>query len=117
LFEGSNQILFQYLDVDCSNALCDDGAGATIGLHSDATHAILYSYKQPTVDTGRAILFPPPAPVTYTATAQATLDVGAPVITVDPTSFSKTLSAGSSTTDTLTIGNTGNRPLTWNMGS
>src|SRR3954469_21442573 len=40
LFEGTNQILFQYQDVDCSNVLCDDGAAATIGLNADATHAI-----------------------------------------------------------------------------
>lgn len=117
LFEGSNQILFQYEDVDCSNALCDNGAGATIGLNSDGTHAILYSYKEATVGPGKAILFSPTDPDTYTATAQATLDVGAPVITADPTSFSKTLSAGTTTTDTLTIGNTGDRPLTWSIGS
>jgi hypothetical protein len=117
LYEGSNQILFQYQDVDCSNVLCDDGAAATIGLNSDSTHAILYSYREATVDSGSAILFSPTEPNAYTANAQATLDVGAPVITVDPTSFSKTLSAGASTTDTLTIGNTGNRPLTWNVGS
>jgi hypothetical protein len=117
LYEGSNQILFQYLDVDCSNVICDDGAAATIGLNSDATHAILYSYREATVGTGSAILFSPTTPDTYTATALSTLDVGAPVITVDPTSFSKTVSAGASTTDTLTIGNTGNRPLTWSIGS
>jgi len=117
LFEGSNQILFQYLDVDCSNATCDDGAAATIGLNDDATHAILYSYREATVDSGSAILFSPTVPNAYTANAQATLDVGAPVITVDPTSFAKTVSAGASTTDTLTIGNTGNRALTWNVGS
>ena len=39
LFEGSNNILFQYADTDCSNALLDGGASATIGLNSDATHA------------------------------------------------------------------------------
>jgi hypothetical protein len=117
LFEGTNQILFQYQDVDCSNVLCDDGAAATIGLNSDATHAILYSYREATVDSGSAILFSPTQPSTYTASAQATLDVGAPVVTVDPTSFTKTVSAGASTTDTLTIGNTGDRPLTWNIGS
>jgi hypothetical protein len=117
LYEGSNQILFQYLDVDCSNVTCDNGAAATIGLNADSTHAILYSYREATVDTGSAILFSPTTPDTYTATAQATLDVGAPVITTDPTAFSKTVSAGASTSDTLTIGNTGDRPLTWNIGS
>jgi hypothetical protein len=117
LFEGSNNILFQYSDTDCDNTICDNGAAATIGLNSDGTHAILYSYKQPTVSDGKAILFTPTNPLTYTATAQTTLDVGAPVITADPTSFTKTVAAGASTSDTLTIGNTGNRALTWNVGS
>jgi hypothetical protein len=117
LFEGSNEILFQYADVDCSNPLCNDGASATIGVNSDRTHAVQYSFDEPTVSAGKAILFEPTNPVTYTATSQVTLDVGAPVIGVDPTSFDKTLAAGASTTDTLTISNTGNRDLTWNIGS
>jgi hypothetical protein len=117
LFEGSNQILFQYADTDCSNAICDNGAAATIGLNFDGAHAILYSYKEATVGAGKAILFTPTSPVTFAATTQATLDVGAPVVTADPASFDKTLAAGTSTTDTLTIGNTGNRSLTWNIGS
>ena len=39
------------------------------------------------------------------------------MISVDPTSFDKTVAAGASTSDTLTIGNTGNRDLTWNIGA
>lgn len=116
LFEGSNDILFQYQNTDCGSEVCDNGIAATIGLNSDATHAILYSFDQASVDSGTAILFQPSSPTTYSATQQVTLDVGAPIIGVDPTSFDKTLSAGTSTTDTLTIGNTGNRVLTWNMG-
>ena len=46
-----------------------------------------------------------------------TVDVGAPIISVDPTSFDKTVAAGATTTDTLTIANNGNRDLTWNIGS
>ena len=117
LYEGSNDILFQYADVDCSNPLCNNGVSATIGLNSDRTHAILYSFDEATVSNGKAILFQPTSPTTYTATAQTTLDVGAPVITVDPASFDKTVAAGASTSDTLTIGNTGNRDLTWNIGA
>jgi hypothetical protein len=39
------------------------------------------------------------------------------VIGVDPGSFDKTVPAGTSATDTLTISNTGNRVLTWNVGA
>ena len=117
LFEGSNNILFQYADTDCSNSLCDGGASATIGLNSDATHATQYSFDQASVSDGMAILFQPTNPLTYSATQQVTVDVGAPLISVDPTSFDKTLAAGASTTDTLTIANNGNRDLTWNIGS
>ncbi|HEV7489846.1 MAG TPA: hypothetical protein VGO25_03510 [Rhodanobacteraceae bacterium] len=117
LIEGSNNILFQYSDTDCSNDLCDNGVSATIGLNSDATHATQYSFDQASVGAGTAILFQPTTPTTYSATQQVTLDVGAPVIGVDPTSFDKTVAAGASTTDTMTIANTGNRDLTWNIGA
>ena len=117
LFESTNDILFQYQDTDCGSPTCDDGASATIGLNSDATHAILYSFDQATLAGGRAILFHPTTPATFSASQSVTLDVGAPVIAVDPTSFDKTLDTGTSTTDTLTISNSGNRDLTWNIGS
>ena len=117
LFEGSNDILFQYADVDCSNPLCNDGVSATIGVNSDRSHAVQYSFDEASVSHGKAILFHPTHPTTYAAIAQVTLDVGAPVIGVDPTRFDKTVAAGASTSDTLTIGNTGNRDLTWNIGA
>jgi hypothetical protein len=117
LSEGSNAIDFVYADTTCGSEICDDGAGATIGINEDALHAILYSFKQPDVTSGTAIHFEPTTPNVYTATAQATLDVGAPVVTVDPASFDKTVAAGASTSDTLTIGNTGDRGLAWNIGA
>jgi len=118
LFEGSNDILFQYKDVDCGSSVCDNGAGATIGLNFDGVHGIPYSFKQPVIASGKAILFHPSDSVTYTASQQVTLDVGAPVIGVDPAGgFGEVVNAGASTTDTMTIANTGNRPLTWNVGS
>lgn len=116
LFEGSNNILFQYMDTDCGYSSCNDGAAATIGLNSDGEHAIPYSFNEASVGTGRAILFHPTTPLTYTATDQVTLDVGAPIVGVDPASFAETVSAGASVDDTMTISNTGNRTLTWNVG-
>jgi hypothetical protein len=116
LSEGSNDIQFLYADTDCGQTLCNDGASATIGLNSDGVHAIPYSFEQAAVSEGKVILFHPTDPLTYATTQQVTLDVGAPIIGVDPTSFDKTLPAGTSTTDILTIANTGNRDLTWNIG-
>ncbi|MEO5627218.1 MAG: hypothetical protein ABIQ70_14525, partial [Dokdonella sp.] len=49
-------------------------------------------------------------PVTFTVTA-----VPAPVISVTPTSLSATAVAGQTTTTPLSIGNTGNAALTWNV--
>ena len=62
LYEGSNDILFQYADVDCSNPLCNNGVSATIGLNSDRTHAIQYSFDEASVSNGKAILFQPTHP-------------------------------------------------------
>lgn len=116
LYEGSNYIQFEYANVDCGSAVCDDGASATIGVNADAITSTQYSFDQATLAPNKAILFTPSDPTTYSATQQVTLDVGAPVIGVDPASFDKTLAAGGSTTDTLTISNSGNRDLTWNIG-
>jgi len=117
LYEGSNAIEFVYPDTNCGSSVCNSGVGATVGLNSDGTHGILISFNEPTAVSGTATLFRPTSPTTYVASQQVTLDVGAPIIGVDPTSFSETVDAGASTTDTLTISNTGNRDLSWNIGS
>jgi hypothetical protein len=117
LFEGSNDIEFLYQDTDCGSDHCNNGASATIGLNSDRTHAVLYSFDETTAGSGKTIRFHPTQPESFTASAQATLDVGAPVVGIDPDHFDKTVAAGASTSDTMTISNTGNRALTWNIGS
>ena len=119
LFEGSNHILFQYSDTDCSNAICDNGGSATIGLNSDATHAMQYSFDQATVSARQGDPVPRrPTPATYSATRRSTLDVGAPVIAVDPTSFDKTVRGG--LIDHRHADDRQHRQssdLTWNIGS
>jgi hypothetical protein len=117
LFEGSNDIEFLYQNTDCGSDHCDNGASATIGLNSDRTHAVLYSFDEATAGAGKTIRFHPTEPQSFTASAEATLDVGAPIVAIDPDHFDKTVAAGASTTDTMTIANTGNRVLTWNVGS
>ena len=119
LFEGSNEILFQYADTNVGDPARDDGIGSTIGLNPPpgVEAAVQYSYHTASVEGGRAILFSPSNPLTYTASAQATIDVGVPQIVVSPGSFDKTVAAGGSTTDTLSIGNIGNRDLRWKLAA
>jgi len=118
-FEGSNQILFQYADTDVGDPQRNDGITTTIGLNAPAgvEASLQYSYKQASVSAGKAILFSPTHPQTYSASQAVTLDVGVPQITVAPGQFNVSADAGGSTSGTLTIGNIGNRPLTWNIDS
>ena len=118
LYEGSNAILFQYADTSVGDPARDDGITTTIGLNPPAgvEAALQYSYHEASVGAGKAILFTPTNPVTFSAAQQVDLAVGVPQITVDPPAFNVSAGAGASTGATLTIGNVGNRPLTWNIG-
>jgi len=119
LFEGSNQILFQYADTDVGDPARNDGISATIGLNAPAgvDAALQYSYKTASVSAGTAILFSPTTPTTFLSTEQVVLAVGVPQIAVDPASFEVSAPAGGSTSATLDIGNVGNRPLTWSINA
>ncbi|HEY6942934.1 hypothetical protein [Dokdonella sp.] len=119
LSEGSNEILFQYADTDVGDPLRNDGITATIGLNAPpgVDAALQYSYKSASVAAGRAILFSPTTPLAYSATSQVVLDVGVPKIEVTPARLDVAAAAGASTEATLDIGNVGNRPLIWNIGS
>lgn len=119
LFEGSNEILFQYADTDVGDPLRDDGVTATIGLNPPAgvDAALQYSYNQPAVNAGKAILFSPTTPTSYSDSQQVTLVVGVPKIATSPARFDVGAAAGASTSAALTIGNVGNRPLNWKVGS
>lgn len=56
LFEGTNVIQFQYLDVDFGNASYNQGAGATVGIKGSP---IQYSYNQAALVDGLCIQFTP----------------------------------------------------------
>ncbi|MEP7043715.1 MAG: hypothetical protein ABI843_11675 [Dokdonella sp.] len=116
-YEGSNRIVFQYADTIVDDPARDNGITTTIGIQKgDTQNYLQYSYLEASVSDGMVIAFNPSQPLTYSASQQVQLDVGAPVIGVDPASFEKTIAAGASTTDTLTIGNSGNRDLLWSLG-
>lgn len=59
LYEGSNQILFQYQDVDFGNATYSNGASATVGVQLDSTSATQYSCFSPDIADATAIGFYP----------------------------------------------------------
>ncbi len=115
LFEGSNEIKFQYLDVDLGDPLLNNGASATVGINKDATTALQYSFNQPVLQDGMAILFYEVVPESASATDTATVNVLIQNIDVDPLSLNSTQDPDTTTTQTLTIANTGDGTLTWNI--
>jgi hypothetical protein len=64
LCEGSDNILFQYSDVDFGVEDYDFGASATVGIeNAGGTDGLQYSYGEASLASDLAILFSPPVPV------------------------------------------------------
>ncbi len=60
LYEGTNYIKFQYLDVTFGYPYYDYGASATVGLNKgDGVTALQYSYNEPVLEDNMAILIVP----------------------------------------------------------
>lgn len=57
LYEGTNNIKFQYRDATFGNSAYDFGAYATIGIRETGTNFHEYSYRTPTLDDAFAICF------------------------------------------------------------
>jgi uncharacterized repeat protein (TIGR01451 family) len=58
LYEGSNDILFQYKDVEQGYFSVDNGAYATVGIEdSFGNIGLQYSFREPIITSGLAILF------------------------------------------------------------
>jgi subtilisin-like proprotein convertase family protein len=116
LYEGSNEIKFQYLDTDFGNPAYNFGVTATSGLNKDGTTALQYSYNQPVLTNNKAILFYEVIPQSATDSDSATVTVQTPNIDVDPLSLTEThLTPPQTTNQTLTVANTGQGTLTWNI--
>ena len=66
LKEGSNDILFQYLDVDFGDISYDNGASATVGIQntSDSCGSVSYSCNDAVISDQFAILFSTLSPIT-----------------------------------------------------
>ena len=109
--EGSNQIRFQYLDVDFGDVTFNNGASATVGLNFSSTVAQQVSFNTATIANGQAILFTPPQ--SASATDSTTVTVLIPNIDVSPAALSATAPVNQTTTQALTIANTGQGDLNW----
>jgi len=57
LYEGTNNIKFQYQDVVFGDAAYDYGASATVGIRGSGSNYLQYSYNQPVLSDGLAICF------------------------------------------------------------
>ncbi len=115
LFEGSNEILFQYEDVDFGNTTYDLGASATVGLNMDATTANQYSYNAPVLDNGFAILWTPTTPSMASAVDTATVNLADPDIDVTPLSMLSSQLTNEIVVQPLTIENQGGSDLDWSI--
>jgi hypothetical protein len=118
---GENgSISFQYQNTAFGTpATFDHGVSATIGLqNADSSLVNQYSFDTvlPHADPS-SIVWTAGAATILVANASVSLDVGAPILGVAPTSISANAPSGSTTpvTAPLSISNTGNRDLTWSI--
>ncbi len=115
MFEGSNRVVFQYLDVDFGDPAFNNGASATVGLNQNSTTATQFSFNTASLSNNLAISFPASPLFNASDSDTATVTVLIPNINVTPASVSATTPAGQSTTQPLTIANTGQGNLNWQI--
>jgi uncharacterized repeat protein (TIGR01451 family) len=106
LYEGKNNIKFQYQDTEFGNQEWDNGASATAGIGHDGSSYLQYAYNQ-------GILFPDMAICFQYPDSPACDEPWPPQIGVSPAKISATQFAGEVTTHALTIANTGEDDLTF----
>ena len=102
LYEGTNNIKFQYQDTDFGDGSLDDGASATAGIRDSGSNYLQYSYNQAVLNSGMAICFQ------YPGSPPCDLP---PHLEVSPTHISASQLAGEVTTHTLNIDNSGDLDL------
>ncbi|MGZ6961960.1 MAG: choice-of-anchor R domain-containing protein [Ilumatobacteraceae bacterium] len=114
LNESDGSIDFNYANI-VSGSPHDNGASATVGLQFDTSVFNSFSEFSASLSNSQNIHWTASSPTSFSASAQVTLDVGAPILSLSPTSLSATAVSGTSTSQTLNIGNTGNRDLDWDL--
>ncbi|MGC9335239.1 MAG: hypothetical protein ACP5JJ_13885, partial [Anaerolineae bacterium] len=105
LYEGTNNIKLQYLDTSFEKEEWDYGGSATVGICQDGSDYLQYSYNEPVLLPEMAICFQ------YPGSPPCDL----PRLDVSPLAISATQLAGEVTTHTLTISNTGDADLSFEL--
>ncbi len=87
LYEGSNNIKFQYKDMDFGNGSYDTsfdkGGSATVGIESpDGTDGLQYSFNEQVIDSGKAILFKYPQTILPDANFSTNVTSGVAPLTI-----------------------------------
>jgi hypothetical protein len=85
LYEGSNNILFQYQDVDFGDPGYDSGISATVGLQLATNCGTQYSCDSASLSDGLAILFTQSTPSLPGATTGSASSVGSTTATLNGT--------------------------------
>jgi hypothetical protein len=114
--ESDDTIRYEYGPMLFGNT-ADNGAWSTVGLQGDPNGLYTkYSYYQPSLPSNSAIQW------NYTPSVSASADSGSvhisaglPTLAVPTASIDAIVAPGGSATGTLTIGNSGNRDLHWNL--
>lgn len=109
-----------YADTDFGDPLYNFGASATAGSNQNGVNAHPFSFDSPSdVFSGGGLRFDPVAgtmPTLYSASDSATVNVNAPAIEINPSSFDEVHSSPPQITfQNLTIYNTGTEALNWNI--
>jgi hypothetical protein len=83
LYENTNEILFQYADVDLGDPLLNFGASATVGLNKNLTTAVQFLFNQALLTNGMAIKWSPTVQTSGSdsATVNLMLNTFLPLIT------------------------------------
>ena len=115
LYEGTNAIVFQYLDTDFGNSSYNAGVSATVGINMDGAIALQYSYNQAVITDGLALRIEAVTPQMAVDDDTATVNLSDPDINVTPASMVSSLLIGTTQTQVLSIGNTGAANLDWTL--
>jgi hypothetical protein len=92
LNESDGTIDFNYSNV-VSGSPHDNGASATVGLQHDASLFNSFSVNSADISNSQNIHWAPTNPTAFSASAQATLNVGAPILSLSDTSLSASAAA------------------------
>jgi hypothetical protein len=96
--------------------ICDGGLCATVGLQQDATSFNAFSAFEASITNNTGILWTVNHPEVFVGSDTAVVNVGAPLIAVNPDSIVGSVSAGGTAVIPFAVENHGNRDLQWNLG-